>query len=164
MRAAPRRYVFHQNILENVRTRSGLIVSGSYDVFSPVHVAQRTFSSEGTPSDNQKRTLPSRQHWLDRRLPGLREWLDAKNRKWWLKGMQAWCGYENSRTSSRCDHLSQIGQHQVTVQCRKYPALQGYEQQLQALIEQTYQQFYAKHTGRMSDERSETHLQVRTPV
>lgn len=50
--------------------------------------------------------------------------------------------------------------HYFETRCRKYPALQGSEQQLEALIEQTYQQFHTKHHSRVSDERSETHLQV----
>ncbi|DBB11027.1 hypothetical protein WJX82_004838 [Trebouxia sp. C0006] len=85
----------------------------------------------GTRTENKS---PVQQHWLDRRFPGLREWLEAKNRRWWLKGITAWC--------------------------RKYPALQGQEIQLQTLIEQSYQQFYARHKDRLSDERSQTHLQV----
>ena len=31
------------------------------------------------------------QHWLDRRLPGAREWLEAKNRAWWIKGIEWRC-------------------------------------------------------------------------
>ena len=32
------------------------------------------------------------QHWLDRHFPGVRHWLDEKNRKWWIKGLvQARC-------------------------------------------------------------------------
>ena len=31
------------------------------------------------------------QHWLDRRLPGAREWLEAKSRAWWLKGVELRC-------------------------------------------------------------------------
>ncbi len=31
------------------------------------------------------------QHWLDRRLPGARLWLEAKNREWWIKGVEARC-------------------------------------------------------------------------
>lgn len=44
---------------------------------------------------------------------------------------------------------------------RKYPALQGQETHLQTLIEQSYQQYYARHADKVSDERSQTHLQVR---
>jgi hypothetical protein len=31
------------------------------------------------------------QHWLDRRLPGARPWLESKNREWWIKGVEARC-------------------------------------------------------------------------
>ena len=31
------------------------------------------------------------QHWLDKRLPGAREWLEAKSRAWWLKGVELRC-------------------------------------------------------------------------
>lgn len=58
-----------------------------------------------------------------------------------------------------CDLFPDL-QDQLSHNCRKYPALQGSEQQLQALIEQTWQQLYAKHQGKLSDERSDTHLQV----
>ncbi|DBA78083.1 TPA: hypothetical protein ACH3X2_008056 [Trebouxia sp. C0005] len=96
----------------------------------------RPFSSsdKDTPGIRTEKKSPVQQHWLDRRFPGLREWLEAKNRQWWLKGITAWC--------------------------RKYPALQGQETQLQTLVEQSYQQMYARHKDRLSDERSQTHLQV----
>lgn len=41
-------------------------------------------SKAGTPPVTPK-------HWLDQRFPGAREWLEAKNRRWWLKGLTAWC-------------------------------------------------------------------------
>ncbi|KAL3141996.1 hypothetical protein ABBQ32_004639 [Trebouxia sp. C0010 RCD-2024] len=134
MRTALRRHLLVNQALHEssntFRSAFPLNPSGNYDVVTPV--AHRTLSSKDTPTDTH--SSPSRQHWLDRRFPGLREWLEAKNRRWWLKGLQAWY--------------------------RKYPALQGSEQQLQSLTEQTWQQLYAKHKSRLSDERSETHLQV----
>ena len=33
----------------------------------------------------------SRQHWLDRLFPGAREWLERKNREWWLSAVQSRC-------------------------------------------------------------------------
>ena len=32
------------------------------------------------------------QHWLDGYFPGVRQWLEDQNRKWWIKGLvQARC-------------------------------------------------------------------------
>lgn len=92
MRAALCRYLAADQAIHEIsktsRSTVRLTVSGSYSVLS----AQRTFSSDETPSDTHNSAY--QQHWLDRRFPGLREWLDAKNRRWWLKGLQAWyrCG------------------------------------------------------------------------
>lgn len=30
---------------------------------------------------------PQPQHWLDRYAPGMRQWLEDKNRQWWIKGL-----------------------------------------------------------------------------
>ena len=30
-------------------------------------------------------------HWMDRRLPGARRWLQDKSLEWWLRGVQARC-------------------------------------------------------------------------
>ena len=140
-----------------------------------IPAASRTLSTGKFPK-NQSRDCPvSQQHWLDRRFPGLREWLDSKNRRWWLKGMQAWCRYGQG-----CANLTLFSQmarwlkqqpssgYRTSLKdlclrfcCRKYPVLQGSESDLQALIEQAYRRYYAKHERKVSDERSETHLQVR---
>ena len=42
-------------------------------------------------SGDEDHVSATQQHWLDRKFPGLREWLEAKNRRWWLKGITAWC-------------------------------------------------------------------------
>ncbi|KAK9810640.1 hypothetical protein WJX73_006470 [Symbiochloris irregularis] len=73
-------------------------------------------------------------HWLDQRFPGLRQWLDRKNRTWWLKGIQA--------------------------RCREYPQLQGQESYVALLVERAYTDLAAKHKHLSIDSRSQTHLQV----
>lgn len=111
-----------------------LIAPTSRSARSPINTRPFSSCDKETPCTSTESKLPVQQHWLDRRFPGVRQWLEAKNRRWWLKGITAWC--------------------------RKYPALQGQETQLQTLIEQSYQHFYARHGDRLSDERSQTHLQV----
>lgn len=90
MRAVPHRLLLHRAYVEGARTaRSESCLVASFGA-----VTQRTFGSDDTPSHSQKRNNAlQQQHWLDRRLPGLREWLQTKNRQWWLKGMQAWYRY-----------------------------------------------------------------------
>ena len=50
-------------------------------------------SSSQLPLPPPALPLPAQQqHWLDRHFPGVRHWLDDKNRKWWIKGLvQARC-------------------------------------------------------------------------
>ena len=45
----------------------------------------------------------------------------------------------------------------------KYPFLEGREDMLRGLIEQRYDQLWERHKHRLSDGRSETHLQVKHP-
>lgn len=117
-----------------LRFTQQLIAPTSRSARSPINTRPFSSCDKETPCTSTENKLPVQQHWLDRRFPGVRQWLEAKNRRWWLKGITAWC--------------------------RKYPALQGQETQLQTLIEQSYQHFYARHGDRLSDERSQTHLQV----
>ena len=96
-----RHLLANQALLESSKASRSpvrVILSGSDDIVSPV--ARSTFSSDRTPADTH--SSPSRQHWLDRRFPGLREWLDAKNRRWWLKGLQAWYRWEKVENWSCC--------------------------------------------------------------
>ena len=58
-------------------------------VFEAQTRANYTDKEQSQPQSSSVK--PEQQHWLDRRFPGLREWLEAKNRRWWLKGMSAWC-------------------------------------------------------------------------
>lgn len=46
----------------------------------------------------------------------------------------------------------------------KYPLLEGREDMLRGLIEQRYDQLWERHKYRLSDGRSETHLQVKSPL
>lgn len=48
--------------------------------------------STGTPSAGQPPAQPPQRHWLDHYFPGMRQWLEDKNREWWIKGLvQARC-------------------------------------------------------------------------
>lgn len=76
----------------------------------------------------------SSKHWLDRHLPGLRLWLEDKNRYWWIKG--------------------------VVVRCREHHQLEGREQEVRQAIERAYQAALLRHQAAAVDERAETHVQV----
>ncbi|KAL4434110.1 hypothetical protein ABPG75_000551 [Micractinium tetrahymenae] len=76
----------------------------------------------------------SSKHWLDRHLPGLRLWLEDKNRHWWIKG--------------------------VVVRCRQHHQLQGREPEVRQAIEAAYQAALQRHQAAAVDERAETHVQV----
>ena len=43
------------------------------------------------PDDGAAAAPPGAQHWLDRRLPGTREWLQQNSLNWWLHGVEARC-------------------------------------------------------------------------
>ncbi|KAI3434816.1 hypothetical protein D9Q98_002873 [Chlorella vulgaris] len=75
-------------------------------------------------------------HWLDRRFPGIRLWLEDKNREWWIKGL-------------------------VQARCKQYHQLERREQQLRSLIEHGYVASMQQYSRQYAvDERAETHLQV----
>jgi len=74
-------------------------------------------------------------HWLDRRLPGAREWLENKNRDLWLKG---------------------IGER-----CRQYPSLNGREGFIKEHVDARYKAFMERYAHlATADGRSQTHLQM----
>ncbi|KAL4446779.1 hypothetical protein ABPG77_008023 [Micractinium sp. CCAP 211/92] len=81
--------------------------------------------SLSSPADSSK-------HWLDRHLPGLRLWLEDKNRFWWIKG--------------------------VVVRCREHHQLEGREQEVRQAIEAAYQAALLRHQAAAVDERAETHV------
>lgn len=98
----------------------------------------RGLSSASQQQEHQEQQgLPAgkgQRHWLDRRLPGARQWLEAQNRRWWLRGLLA----------RMQDH------HQF----------HGREEFLQEGLHARYEQLLQRHAHRCMDERAETHVQV----
>ena len=43
------------------------------------------------PGDSNHAASGAAGHWMDRRLPGARRWLQDKSLEWWLRGVQARC-------------------------------------------------------------------------
>ena len=57
---------------------------------------ERQVAQHGGPSrpplpGDSKHAAISDGHWMDRRLPGARRWLQDKSLEWWLRGVQARC-------------------------------------------------------------------------
>ena len=78
------------------RILHGFVTHHAHDTTRGLHVA--VAAARSTERDDKgaqsSASLPvAPKHWLDRRFPGVREWLEAKNRQWWLKGLTAWCRY-----------------------------------------------------------------------
>ena len=74
-------------------------LAGSQSAAGPPNSGEEAGSRGSSGSSSQlppqPPTLPppaQQQQWLDRHFPGVRHWLDDKNRKWWIKGLvQARC-------------------------------------------------------------------------
>eukprot|EP00884_Botryococcus_braunii_P018077 jgi/Botrbrau1/4953/Bobra.0122s0030.1 len=82
---------------------------------------------------NGKEAQESQQHWLDRYFPSVRPWLEKQNRVWWVESVKA--------------------------RCRHYLQLHGKEDTVAQLLEAKYDQLIDKHQHRITDPRSETHIQ-----
>ena len=83
-----------------VRSPEGQSVDASQSSEESLGATDRLAGTRDAHGDGQLRPpLPgdgnhiasSAGHWMDRRLPGARRWLQDKSLEWWLRGVQARC-------------------------------------------------------------------------
>ena len=93
-----------------------------------------TLQFQTVPMHRQFSTAIQQQHWIDKMFPGVRDWLEAKNREFWFRGLEE--------------------------RCRRHHLLQGREIFLRTAVESEYQHVYNRHTHQIVDSRSKQHLSV----
>lgn len=54
---------------------------------------ERDSTRDLPPPERVHAEAAPQQHWLDRRAPSVRQWLQSKSLDWWLRGVQARCRY-----------------------------------------------------------------------
>lgn len=54
---------------------------------------ERDITRDLPPPERVHAEAAPQQHWLDRRAPSVRQWLQSKSLGWWLRGVQARCRY-----------------------------------------------------------------------
>ena len=100
------------------------VTTPAYAILPPISSqhSQHYYSNNATQYD----------HWIDR-FSGLRDWLEAANRRWWIKGL-------------------------IEARCKQHHQLEGRELMLRQALECEYDRLFKRHADMIIDSRARTHL------
>jgi hypothetical protein len=118
--------IHHQKISSQITAANTNVLSSITPAYAilPSLPSQHQYSTNATHYD----------HWLDR-FSGLRNWLEAANRRWWIKGL-------------------------IQARCKQHHQLEGRELMLRSALESEYDRLFKRHADLIVDSRARTHLSV----